>query len=126
VPVVKGLPERPQTVAFTTINEYTAALEKYVDALENWIDIRAFQDGDDEKKKPQEPQPPKRKEGWFKPGCCRRFHYFVEGRSLCRNYGIPGEMDQDTGNKEAGVDDCITCFRELVKRRAKLGVEKIE
>ena len=50
MPVVKGLPERPQTIAFTTIIEYTAALEKYVDALENWIDIRAFQDGDDEHK----------------------------------------------------------------------------
>ncbi|GEM_PF-1484766 len=75
---------------------------------------------------PLKPQPPKRKEGWFKPGCSRKFHYFVEGRSLCRRYGIPRELDPDTGNKEATKEDCITCFRELVKRRARLGVEKIE
>ena len=76
--------------------------------------------------KKQEPQPPKREEGWFKPGCSRKFHYFVEGRSLCLKWGIPGELDQDNGNKDALNEDCITCFRGLLKRRAKLGVEKIE
>jgi len=59
MPVVKGLPERPKIKAkeynihdfnldpFTFYN-YLKNLEKYCDALENWIDIRAFQDGDDE------------------------------------------------------------------------------
>jgi len=47
VPVVKGLPERPKSTDFTCSGEYMKALETYVDALENWIDVRAFQDGDD-------------------------------------------------------------------------------
>jgi hypothetical protein len=48
MPVVKGLPERPKAKNFQTSAEYTKAMESYTDALENWIDIRAFQDGDDE------------------------------------------------------------------------------
>jgi hypothetical protein len=68
----------------------------------------------------------KRKEGWFMPSYSRKFHYFVEGRSLCRGWMLPGELDPDTGNKDPGKEDCITCFRQLQKRRKNLGVEKIE
>jgi hypothetical protein len=63
MPVAKGLPERPQaknygisdtnnpqaiTFNVTTFANYLKELNTYIDALENWIDIRAFQDGDDE------------------------------------------------------------------------------
>jgi hypothetical protein len=49
MPVVKGLPERPKKELFyQSLPTYVLALEKYCDDLENWIDLRAFQDGDDE------------------------------------------------------------------------------
>ncbi len=47
MPVVKGLPERPKEKGFKTL-EYLRALESYVDALENWIDIECFNTGADE------------------------------------------------------------------------------
>jgi hypothetical protein len=45
MPVAKGLPERPKAKNFQTQAEYTSALESYVDALENWIDIECFNTG---------------------------------------------------------------------------------
>jgi len=70
---------------------------------------------------------PKRKEGWWKPELSRKFHYFVDDRSLCRGWLLPNylEMQEDTGNKEPGKEDCAGCFRKLVKRRQDLGVDKI-
>jgi hypothetical protein len=46
MPVAKGLPERPKKGL--SLIDYILALEKYVDDLENFIDARCFQDGDDE------------------------------------------------------------------------------
>ena len=65
------------------------------------------------------------KEGWDWSG--KAYHYFVEGRSLCRNWGFPNyeDMQPDTGNIEPQRDDCKACMKKLIKRRQKLGVEKI-
>ena len=40
MPVVKVLPERPKNRVGITDQQYIAELEKYVDALENWIDLQ--------------------------------------------------------------------------------------
>jgi len=76
----------------------------------------------------EEKEVPKRKEGWWRPGSSRKFHYFVDGRSLCSGWGFPdyNNLDADTGNKEPGGEDCAACFRKLAKRRQELKVEKIE
>ncbi len=62
------------------------------------------------------------KEGWQMPSRNKRFHYFVEGRSLCRRWKLPSynnTLSQDTGNEEPLKDDCKSCFRELAKRRSQ-------
>ena len=66
-----------------------------------------------------------RREGWDWAG--RGYHFFVEGRSLCGNWGFPNysNMTSDTGNSEPQREDCKSCFRKLLKRREKLGVAKI-
>lgn len=65
------------------------------------------------------------KEGWDWSN--KKYHYFVEGRSLCRNWGFPNytDMQPDTGNTESQRDDCKACFKGLIKRRQKLNVSKI-
>ena len=57
-------------------------------------------------------------EGWGKPTQSRKFHYFIEGRSLCRNWGWwaqHGPLDNDTG--KTNTDDCAACARKMEKRR---------
>lgn len=70
----------------------------------------------------------KEKEGWDWAG--KAYHYFVDGRSLCRNWGFPhyyyNDMQPDTGNTTPQRNDCKGCFRQLIRRRQKLGVTKIE
>lgn len=90
--------------------------------------LESMDEDDKDTKKPKTPEPPKRKEGWQRPPPSRKFHYYVEGRSLCGGWGFPdySNLDADTGNKEAYEEDCVSCFRKLVKRRKALGVEKIE
>lgn len=58
-------------------------------------------------------------EGWAKPWRAQKFHYFVDGRSLCRAWGMLGneELEQDTGKTQA-EDDCARCARAMEKRRA--------
>lgn len=75
---------------------------------------------------PEEEMTSTLREGWDWAG--KGYHYFVEGRSLCRNWGFPNyeNMAPDTGNTKMQSNDCKACFRALVKRRAKLGVAKIE
>ena len=45
-------------------------------------------------------------EGWDWSG--RGYHYYVDGRSLCRNWGFPNysNMTADTGNGEPQREDC--------------------
>jgi subtilase family serine protease len=66
-------------------------------------------------------RPPSLKEGWYMPSNSRKYHYFVDGRSLCRGWGFPNysALSIDTGNTEPQKDDCVGCFRKLVKRREK-------
>lgn len=65
-------------------------------------------------------------EGWDSAG--KLFHYFVDGHSLCGNYVFPNytDMTPDTGNTEQHKGDCKQCFKKLLARRKKLGVNKIE
>ncbi len=68
------------------------------------------------------------KEGWKMPSRNKRFHYFVEGKSLCKLWTLPSynnTLSQDTGNEEPLKDDCKSCFQELVKRRARSAATKV-
>lgn len=59
----------------------------------------------------------------------KRFHYFVEGKSLCGRRTLPSynnTLSQDTGNEEPLKDDCKSCFRELVKHRTQNAVTKVK
>lgn len=50
--------------------------------------------------------------GWAKPSNSRKWHYFVEARSLCRNWLYLGdilETDQAAGPTS---NDCATCRRK--------------
>ena len=62
----------------------------------------------------------KLREGWLMPARSRKYHYFVEGRSLCNGWIFPdyNNLLPDTGNTERGPDDCAECFKKLVKLRA--------
>jgi len=62
----------------------------------------------------------KLREGWWMPARSRKFHYFVEGRSLCNGWLFPdyNNLSPDTGNIEKDPDDCAGCFKKLVKLRA--------
>jgi hypothetical protein len=61
------------------------------------------------------------KEGWWMPFRSRRYHYFVEGRALCGGWVFPNysELSVDTGNSVPQSEDCVSCFRKLVKRRGE-------
>jgi len=64
----------------------------------------------------------KLEEGWWKPSQSRKYHYFVEGRSLCGSWGFPNydELAEDITTITAPQsDDCVVCFRKLLKRRVK-------
>lgn len=54
-------------------------------------------------------------EGWGKPQISRKFHYFVNRRSLCGRYMFWGDLQADTG--EASPDDCKSCRKKLDKRK---------
>ena len=57
-------------------------------------------------------------EGWALPRQARLFHYFREGRSLCRRYdlfpGMQSDLEADTGPDEK---DCTPCRRKLEELR---------
>lgn len=116
--LTKDLPLRPKSQDFNRAVDYASALENYADALEKLINT----------KKEEPKAAPKRTEGWLRPSASRKFHYYVDGRSLCRSWGFPDEtqLEADTGNKEKGKEDCTVCFHKLVDRRTKLGVDKID
>jgi hypothetical protein len=54
------------------------------------------------------------REGWALPGAARRFHYFVQSRSLCNRWMFTGHLEPDTGNRTAqpGPEDCVPCWRK--------------
>jgi hypothetical protein len=59
-------------------------------------------------------------EGWMeeKPYSCKKYHYIVDGFSLCGKYGFY----YGTLNKHDGIklpDDCAACFKKAEKRLGK-------
>lgn len=57
------------------------------------------------------------KEGWNWLSNATKWHYFVEGRSLCRRWMCFGtDLKEDTGESP---DDCAACRKALTKRKGK-------
>jgi len=54
-------------------------------------------------------------EGWAMPGNTKKYHYFVDKRSLCGSWMFLGELQADDGKE--GPNDCKTCRRKLEKRK---------
>jgi hypothetical protein len=66
----------------------------------------------------------KTKEGWgFSPHLSKKWHYFVNGTSLCHKIGFfHGELEQ--GNDDSD-ENCTACKKILQKRKAKELVQKL-
>jgi len=62
-------------------------------------------------------------EGWGWITNSPKWHYFVDGRSLCGKWIGLGELEQ--GN-DGSPDNCTACKRALEKRRAKQALEKLK
>jgi hypothetical protein len=64
-------------------------------------------------------------EGWARPQFAKRFHYFRDGKSLCREHTIPGATpllpDNPAANMGvvAGPNDCMSCSRVLRPRQPR-------
>lgn len=56
-------------------------------------------------------------EGWAAPLRARKWHYFVEGRSLCRRWVYLGNCEADDKGLRSS-EDCVVCIRKLDKRQA--------
>lgn len=57
------------------------------------------------------------KEGWGLPQQSRKWHYFVDTRSLCGHWGFyTGPLNQ----RHASKANCARCSQRLAKRRKKL------
>lgn len=65
------------------------------------------------------------KEGWGWIRNSPKWHYFVDGRSLCGKWLGLGLGELEQGNDESG-DNCTVCKKALAKRKAKALVEKLE
>ncbi|MHC4620354.1 MAG: hypothetical protein ACYTEQ_21605 [Planctomycetota bacterium] len=50
------------------------------------------------------------KEGWGLPALSRRWHYFVNGKSLCGRWLFTGPVE--SGNNDS-LDNCATCRRKF-------------
>lgn len=55
------------------------------------------------------------KEGWAMPGNARKYHYFVDKKSLCDRYTFFGILQADDG--EESPEDCKTCRKKLEKMK---------
>lgn len=58
------------------------------------------------------------KEGWTWLANSRKWHYFVDGRSLCRRFMFFAEPKSgyEQGNDDS-PDNCQACLKQLNKRR---------
>lgn len=56
-------------------------------------------------------------EGWGFPGNGKRWHYFINGRSLCGKWAFFGPLEADDG--EARSVDCRACSKRFSASRAK-------
>lgn len=59
----------------------------------------------------------KPKEGWAGVEGGRKWHYFVDGRSLCRKYGFFGNQSNLEQGNDNSPDNCTECKRKLLKRQ---------
>lgn len=62
----------------------------------------------------------KKEEGWTYLTNSRKWHYFIDGRSLCGKFLLLVIPELEQGNDNS-PDNCMTCRRELEKRKIKGG-----
>lgn len=55
------------------------------------------------------------KEGWARPWLARKYHYFVDGKSMCGSWLYTGKVCSDVGYSSV---DCKRCTRLLEARSA--------
>lgn len=65
----------------------------------------------------------KQKEGWLLLANSRKWHYFISGRSLCREWMVIRRVDYELGNDDS-PDNCKICQKKLAKLKAKEKGEK--
>jgi hypothetical protein len=49
-----------------------------------------------------------------------KWHYFVEGRSLCQRWMLLSTKDLQSG-KDESPDNCVKCKKLLKERKSQLG-----
>lgn len=62
----------------------------------------------------------KKEEGWTWLVNSRKWHYFINGRSLCGKFLLLVVPELEQGNDDS-PDNCVICRRELEKRKIKGG-----
>lgn len=60
------------------------------------------------------------KEGWTWLKNSRKWHYFVDKRSLCGKWQVVADDDLEQGNDDS-PDNCAACKRKLAARTAEAG-----
>jgi hypothetical protein len=65
------------------------------------------------------PAPPAPKEGWVALENAAKYHYVVEGRSLCGRWLYLGTLYDDQCTGGSTPKDCKACTTKLNKRKAK-------
>jgi len=60
----------------------------------------------------------KNKEGWTWLTNSTKWHYFVEGRSLCGKFMLLSIPELEQGN-DGSLDNCMACRKKLEKRKGK-------
>lgn len=60
----------------------------------------------------------KNKEGWTWLQNAKKWHYFVDGESLCGRYMLLAIPDLQQGNDDS-PDNCVTCRRKLKERKQR-------
>ena len=58
------------------------------------------------------------KQGWTWLGISRKWHYFVDGESLCGKYMLLGSPELKNDNDDS-PDNCKVCRKALEKLRKK-------
>jgi hypothetical protein len=64
------------------------------------------------------PKPVPPKEGWTYLYNSPKWHYFREGRSICKRWMTLGNPELEQGNDNS-KDNCKACIKALEKERAK-------
>jgi len=59
-----------------------------------------------------------KKEGWTWLINSKKWHYFREGRSLCRQFLLLSSNDLETGNNDS-ADNCAACKKKIKAEEAK-------